>query len=434
MSEVTVPPFPESVTEGTLLAWRKRPGETVRRGEVLAEIETDKVVFEVPAPADGVLAETLAAEGATVVAGQPIARLEPVAAEAAAAKVEQKKPAAAPPPSQGSPSEEKASSFASGETQAPAVMPSARRLMAEKALSAAQVQGRGRGGRVRKEDVLEAAAAASAPSATPAPEPPPASPTAAPPPAAGRATETLMADLADKLLGERPEKRVPMTRLRARIAERLVQAQHTAAMLTTFNEINMQPVLEWRRAHRERFEQEYGVKLGLMSFFVKAVIEGLKRFPEINAAIDGQDIVYHGYYDIGIAVASERGLVVPILRDADRLSMAEIERQIADFAQRAQTGRLTLEEITGGTFTITNGGVFGSLFSTPILNPPQSAILGMHRIQDRPVAENGAVVIRPMMYVALTYDHRLIDGREAVRFLVTVKEVLEDPARLLLEI
>jgi 2-oxoglutarate dehydrogenase E2 component (dihydrolipoamide succinyltransferase) len=307
--------------------------------------------------------------------------------------------------------------------------------MAEKGLSAAQVQGRGRGGRVRKEDVLEAAATASAPSATPAPEPPPASPTAAPPPpAAGRATETLMADLADKLLGERPEKRVPMTRLRARIAERLVQAQHTAAMLTTFNEINMQPVLEWRRAHRERFEQEYGVKLGLMSFFVKAVIEGLKRFPEINAAIDGQDIVYHGYYDIGIAVASERGLVVPILRDADRLSMAEIERQIADFAQRAQTGRLTLEEITGGTFTITNGGVFGSLFSTPILNPPQSAILGMHRIQDRPVAENGAVVIRPMMYVALTYDHRLIDGREAVRFLVTVKEVLEDPARLLLEI
>ncbi len=430
MSEITVPPFPESVTEGTLLAWRKRPGEAVRRGEVLAEIETDKVVFEVPASEDGVLAETLVSEGATVVAGQPIARLEAAAAAPpAAAKTVPQKPAAAA-----------ATTEAASEPPAEAtVMPSARRLMAEEGLRSGQVKGRGRGGRIRKEDVLEAMTAAGG-------ERPPAADAAKPP---AQAAEAAAADRSEKrrqddaaaeaptlieALGERPEKRVPMTRLRARIAERLVQAQHTAAMLTTFNEIDMQPVLELRRAHRERFEQEYGVKLGLMSFFVKAVIEGLKRFPEINASIDGRDIVYHGYYDIGIAVATDRGLVVPILRDADTLSMAEIERRIADFAHRAQSGRLALEEITGGTFTITNGGVFGSLLSTPILNPPQSAILGMHRIQDRPVAENGAVVIRPMMYVALSYDHRLIDGREAVRFLVTVKEVLEDPARLLLQV
>jgi 2-oxoglutarate dehydrogenase E2 component (dihydrolipoamide succinyltransferase) len=397
-TDITVPVFPESVTEGTLLVWRKRPGDAVTRGEVLAEIETDKVVFEVPAPADGTLVEITMSAGATVKSGEVLGHLDKSAKAVS-------KPAL----------------VATESTSAPAafVMPAAKRMMEERKVDVRQVTASGKGGRVLKEDVqkqIEVNEAIPAP-ATVRPKPMPVS--AAPP-------------LAEA--GERIEKRVPMTRLRARVAERLVEAQRTAAILTTFNEVNMQPVMELRTRHRERFEQEHGVRLGFMSFFVKAAVEALRHFPEVNASIDGSDIVYHGFYDIGVAVGTPRGLVVPVLRDADRLSMAGIESSIRDFGERAQNGRLTLEEITGGTFTITNGGVFGSLLSTPILNPPQSAILGMHKIQDRPVAEKGQVVIRPIMYLALSYDHRLIDGREAVQFLVMIKELLEDPARLLLEV
>ncbi|HSW52227.1 MAG TPA: 2-oxoglutarate dehydrogenase complex dihydrolipoyllysine-residue succinyltransferase [Sulfuricaulis sp.] len=398
MTDITVPTFPESVTEGTILAWRKQPGEPVRRDETLAEIETDKIVFEVPAPADGVLAEIKMPVGATVKSGEILGKVDKAASAAAPAPT----PVAAEP--------------------APrvAVMPAAQRLMREYGLDERKLPGSGKGGRVLKEDVLKQIDATEAAAVTPRPKPKPAAP-------APVATPSMPA-------GDRPEKRVPMTRLRKRIAERLVEAQHTAAILTTFNEVNMQPVMELRARHRERFEKEHGVRLGFMSFFVKATVEALRHFPEVNASIDGDEVVYHGFYDIGIAVSSPRGLVVPVLRDADRLTMAEIEARIRDFGERAQNAQLTLEEITGGTFTITNGGVFGSLMSTPILNPPQSAILGMHKIQDRPVAENGQVVIRPMMYLALSYDHRLVDGREAVQFLVMVKELLEDPARLLLEV
>jgi 2-oxoglutarate dehydrogenase E2 component (dihydrolipoamide succinyltransferase) len=399
MTDITVPTFPESVTEGTILAWRKQPGEPVRRDETLAEIETDKIVFEVPAPADGVLAEIKAPVGATVKSGEVLGRVD----KAAAAGASPSKPAAAEPAPQA------------------AAMPAAQRLMQEYGLDARKVSGSGKGGRVLKEDVQKQIDTAEAAAVTPVPPPKPKPKPAAPAPPAMPA-------------GERPEKRVPMTRLRKRIAERLVEAQQTAAILTTFNEVSMQPVMELRARHRERFEKEHGVRLGFMSFFVKATVEALRHFPEINASIDGDEVVYHGFYDIGIAVSSPRGLVVPVLRDADRLTMAEIETRIRDFGERAQNAQLTLEEITGGTFTITNGGVFGSLMSTPILNPPQSAILGMHKIQDRPVAENGQVVIRPMMYLALSYDHRLVDGREAVQFLVMIKELLEDPARLLLEV
>jgi 2-oxoglutarate dehydrogenase E2 component (dihydrolipoamide succinyltransferase) len=401
MADINVPNFPESVTDGTLVAWRKRPGEPVRRGEVVADIETDKVVFEVPAAEDGALTELLVAEGAKVVSGQLLGRIG-----AAGATVEIKQPAVAMPPA--SPPEPKSA-------------PSARKLMAEQGLTPAQVAGSGKGGRILKEDVLKVASSAPAPASTPSITPVPK--TTAPPPAP-------QIDIASG----RGEKRVPMTRLRARIAERLVQAQHTAAMLTTFNEVNMQAVSELRAKYRERFEKEHGVRLGFMSFFVRACVEALKRFPEVNASLDGSDVVYHGFFDIGIAVSSPRGLVVPVLRDADRMSTAVIEQRIREFGDKAKEARLSLEELTGGTFTITNGGVFGSLLSTPILNPPQSAILGMHKIEERPVAENGQIVIRPMMYVALTYDHRIIDGREAVSFLVMIKELLEDPARLLLEI
>lgn len=398
-TDITVPVFPESVTEGTLLTWHKRPGEPVTRGELLAEIETDKVVFEVPAPVDGTLTEITMPVGAVVKSGQVVGHLDQSAKAA---------PKPAPAVSETAP-------------QAAIVMPSAKRMMEEHGLDARQVAGSGKGGRVLKEDVqkrLDISETVPAPAAV-QPKPLPTAP-AKPAPV--------------PVSGERPEKRVPMTRLRARVAERLVEAQHTAAILTTFNEVNMQPVMELRARHRERFEKEHGVRLGFMSFFVKAAVEALRHFPEVNASIDGSDIVYHGFYDIGIAVGTPRGLVVPVLRDADRLSMAEIESGIKDFGERAQNGRLTLEEITGGTFTITNGGVFGSLLSTPILNPPQAAILGMHKIQERPVAEKGQVVIRPVMYLALSYDHRLIDGREAVQFLVMIKELLEDPARLLLEV
>ncbi|GAB4508093.1 MAG: 2-oxoglutarate dehydrogenase complex dihydrolipoyllysine-residue succinyltransferase [Sulfuricaulis sp.] len=425
-TDITVPVFPESVSEGTILAWHKQPGEPVRRDETLAEIETDKIVFEVPAPADGVLTEIKVPVGATVKSGELLGRLEKAASTGA-------------PPSKPAVAEERSRDAAVAEpaTQAApkaTVMPAAQRLMQERGLDARKVPGSGRGGRILKEDVLKQIDATETAPVTPKPKPKSVAATRAvlssmP---AGDRSEKRARDGA--VADRRTEKRVPMTRLRKRIAERLIEAQHTAAILTTFNEVNMQPVMELRARHRERFEKEHGVRLGFMSFFVKAAVEALRHFPEINASIDGDEVVYHGFYDIGIAVSSPRGLVVPVLRDADRLTMAEIESRIRDFGERAQNAQLTLEEITGGTFTITNGGVFGSLMSTPILNPPQSAILGMHKIQDRPVAENGQVVIRPMMYLALSYDHRLVDGREAVQFLVMIKELLEDPARLLLEV
>ncbi|HEX9626223.1 MAG TPA: 2-oxoglutarate dehydrogenase complex dihydrolipoyllysine-residue succinyltransferase [Acidiferrobacterales bacterium] len=407
--EVQVPVFPESVADGTIVSWHKQPGDHVKRSEVLADIETDKVVFEIPAPEDGVLKEILEKEGATVVARQVIARLD--RGDGAGAEP---KPATAPPPA------------APAKAEA-VITPSAQKLMDEHGIDPTAVSGSGKDGRVLKEDVLRhldeqrAAPAARPVAPVPAPAAPPMEAPAPVPPAARPA-------------GERPEKRVPMTRLRARIAERLVEAQRTAAILTTFNEVNMQPVMALRNRYKDRFEQEHGVKLGFMSFFVKAVVEALQRFPEVNASIDDTDVVYHGFFDIGIAVGSPRGLVVPVLRDADALSMAQIEARIAEFGAKAKDGTLGIEDITGGTFTITNGGVFGSLLSTPILNPPQSGILGMHKIEERPVAESGQVVIRPMMYVALSYDHRLVDGREAVQFLVAVKELLEDPARILLAV
>jgi 2-oxoglutarate dehydrogenase E2 component (dihydrolipoamide succinyltransferase) len=414
-SEVAVPQFPESVTEGTLVSWRKQPGETVKRGEVLADVETDKVVFEVPAAEDGVLVEIVVPEGSTVTSGQTIGRLGAGPAKAVSPLP---KPAAESKPAAVATAAAAPVAATRGE---PVVMPAARRAMAERGMAATAMAGSGKGGRVLKEDVMRETATPRTPE-KPAPTP---SPSAAPAPSA-------VVELPTVGVAGRPEKRVPMTRLRARIAERLIEAQHTAAILTTFNEVNMQPVMDLRSRYREAFEREHKIKLGFMSFFVKASVEALKRFPEVNASIEGTDIIYHGYHDIGIAVSSPRGLVVPILRDADRLDMAAIESRIKEYSDKAQAGTLALADITGGTFTITNGGIFGSLVSTPILNPPQSAILGMHKIQDRPIAENGTVVIRPMMYLALSYDHRLVDGREAVRFLVTIKEMIEDPARLLL--
>jgi 2-oxoglutarate dehydrogenase E2 component (dihydrolipoamide succinyltransferase) len=398
--EVTVPAFPESVKDGTLVAWRKQAGDSVKRGEVIADVETDKVVFEVPAADDGVLEEIVAREGATVMSGQVIGRI--AAGKAAVSKPTAVKPAEAPKPAP------------AGVTNEPkreaAVMPAARRAMAEQGISASAVAGSGKGGRVLKEDVLKQAEnVRMAPAAAPS-----------------------VVELPSAGASGRPEKRVPMTRLRARIAERLVESQQTTAMLTTFNEVNMQPVMDLRNRYRDAFEKEHNVKLGFMSFFVKSAVEALKRFPEVNGSIDGNDIVYHGYYDIGIAVSSPRGLVVPVLRDADRLDMAGVEARIKEYGEKAKNATLSLEEITGGTFTITNGGVFGSLMSTPILNPPQSAILGMHKIMERAIVVDGQIVARPMMYLALSYDHRIVDGREAVQFLVTIKELLEDPARLLL--
>jgi 2-oxoglutarate dehydrogenase E2 component (dihydrolipoamide succinyltransferase) len=397
--EVKVPGFPESVTDGTIVTWHVKAGDVVEVDDIIADIETDKVVFEIPAPDDGMVEEILEGEGSTVIAHQLIARLGPVAAGAAKkAKSDDVEQALAP------------SEMVEGET---IITPSAAKLIAENNLNSQQINGTGKDGRVLKEDVLSYLETAETKPETPA---------------VSRAVP------APELMGDRPEERVPMTRLRARIAERLVEAQQTAAILTTFNEINMQPVMELRQKYKDKFEKEHGVRLGFMSFFVKAAVAALKRFPVVNASIDGNDIVYHGFFDIGIAVGSPRGLVVPILRDTDQLSIAEIEGTITDLGQRAQEGKLGIEEITGGTFSITNGGVFGSLLSTPILNPPQSAILGMHKIQERPMVENGEIVIRPMMYLALSYDHRIIDGREAVQFLVKIKEALEDPARLLLDV
>jgi len=400
--EVKVPQLSESVSEATLLAWHKKEGERVKRDENLIDIETDKVVLELPAPADGVLTKIVKGDGGTVKAGEVIATIDTdgkgVASAPAAAPAA--KPAAAPTPPP-----------KSAAAPAPA-MPAARKMAEEKGIDTASIAGTGKGGRVTKTDVMEA----KAPEAR-APLPQPPAPVSV-----------------DQVLAGRPEQRVPMSRLRARIAERLVQSQSTAAILTTFNEVNMQPVMELRKKYQERFEKEHGVKLGFMSFFVKASVHALKKYPIVNASIDGNDIVYHGYFDVGIAVGSSRGLVVPILRDCDQLSFPDIEKKIADFGKRAQDGKLTIEELTGGTFSISNGGVFGSMLSTPIINPPQAAILGVHATRERPVVENGQVVIRPINYLALSYDHRIIDGREAVLSLVAIKEALEDPSRLLLDL
>ena len=402
--EIKAPTFPESIEDGTLAAWHKKPGETARRDEMLAEIETDKVVIEIVAPADGTVTEIVKAEGETVLSDEVIARFEAGA------------PADTAP--------------AQPQTVAAAVevgiSPAARKLAEEEGIDIATLNGSGRGGRITKADVSRAVSAA--PVAPPAGASAP-TPSVVPGSAAAPASEALSSP------EDRVERRVPMTRLRASIAQRLVEAQQTAAMLTTFNEVNMAPVMTLRARYRDAFERAHnGTRLGFMGFFVRASVEALKRFPLVNACIDGDEIVYHGYYDIGVAVSTERGLVVPVLRDADAASLAQIEEQIAGFGARARDNKLTIEEMSGGTFTISNGGVFGSLLSTPILNPPQTAILGMHKIEQRPIVEDGEIVARPMMYLALSYDHRLIDGQEAVRFLVTIKELLEDPARILLEI
>src|SRR5437588_10906879 len=393
--EVKVPQLSESVAEATLLDWHKKEGEPVARDENLIDIETDKVVLELPSPTDGVLVKILKHSRDPVASGDVIAQIDTEAKAAAAPSAEKKSP----------PEKTKT---------APPVMPAAQKIAAERGIDTSTVPGTGSDALVTKGDVLEQAA--RVPAAKPVLQQPP-------PPVN-----------IDELLSGRPEQRVPMSRLRQRVAERLVQSQHTAAILTTFNEVNMAPVIELRKKYQERFEKEHGVRLGFMSFFVKASVHALKRYPVANASIDGTDIVYHGYFDIGIAVGSPRGLVVPILRDADRMSFAEIEKTIGEFGKRAQDGKLTLEELIGGTFSISNGGVFGSMLSTPIINPPQSAILGVHATRDRPVAENGQVVIRPMNYLPLSYDHRIIDGREAVLFLVAIKDALEDPARLIPEL
>jgi 2-oxoglutarate dehydrogenase E2 component (dihydrolipoamide succinyltransferase) len=405
--EVKVPRLPESVADATLVAWHKSPGDTVERDENLADLETDKVVLEVPAPVRGVLRDLHVKGGATVTSGQLLAMLEPAAeGEAAKAAPPTGVPAAAAP----APGETATRAGQSARKSAGKTGPAARRALREQGLDAASIQGTGRDGRILKSDVVQAAEPAGAPG----------SPAAVPREPSG------------PVAGGRVERRVPMTRLRARIAERMVEAQHNAAMLTTFNEVDMSAVVALRSRYKEVFEKQHGVRLGFMGFFVKAAIEGLRRFPAVNASIEGNEIIFHDYYDIGIAVSTDRGLIVPVVRDADRLSFPGIDGAINEFGRKAREGALGMEDLTGGTFTITNGGVFGSLLSTPILNPPQSGILGMHKIQERPVVIDGQVAARPMMYVALTYDHRIIDGRDAVQFLVTMKDALEDPARLLL--
>lgn len=429
--EVKVPTLPESVADATLVSWHKQPGDAVTRDENLVDLETDKVVLEIPAPADGILGQIIHGDGDTVTTGVVIATIE----EGDGAGAGSPAPAAAEKPAEPAPSAAPAQSPASS---APVnlddLSPAVRRLVAEHNLDASQIPGSGRGGRITKTDVMKyleqgPSAAAPAPAPAPAPAQPSAAPAPAPAPAAAKPSAPVPPDSRGRV-----EQRVPMTRLRARIAQRLLEAQQNAAILTTFNEINMKPVMETRSRYKDKFEKDHGVRLGFMSFFVKASIEALKRFPAVNGTIDGNDIIYHGYYDIGIAVSSPRGLVVPILRDADQMSFAEIEKTIGEFGKKAKEGTLGMDDLMGGTFSITNGGVFGSLMSTPILNPPQSGILGMHKTMDRAMVENGQVVSRPMMYVALSYDHRIIDGREAVSFLVTIKECLEDPARLLLQV
>ena len=413
--EVKVPQLSESVSEATLVAWRKKAGEAVKRDENLIDVETDKVVLELPAPADGVLTKIVKKDGESVTSGDVIALIDTEAKATAVAAV-------TPAPDKGARGQAPAGAQASSSAQpvtpakpgAAAASPSAAKIAAEKGVDTSSVQGTGRDGRVTKGDVLSAPVT---PVKTGAPS---------------QLDSRLRGN--DVVAGQRTEQRVPMSRLRQRIAERLVQSQSTAAILTTFNEVNMAPVMEMRNRYKETFEKSHGVKLGFMSFFVKAVVHALRKYPVVNASIDGNDIVYHGYYDIGIAVGSERGLVVPILRNADLMSIAQIEQQIADFGRRAKEGKITLEELTGGTFSISNGGVFGSMLSTPIINPPQSAILGVHATKERAVVENGQVVVRPMNYLALSYDHRIVDGREAVLSLVAIKEALEDPARLLLDV
>ncbi|MDP2448898.1 MAG: 2-oxoglutarate dehydrogenase complex dihydrolipoyllysine-residue succinyltransferase [Polaromonas sp.] len=419
--EVKVPQLSESVAEATMLQWKKKVGDSIAIDEILIEIETDKVVLEVPAPAAGVLSEILVADGGTVTAEQLIARIDTEGKASAAA------PAAAAPAAAVA-ATPAAAPAAAGGSMAGVPMPAAAKLMADNQLASGSVPGTGKDGRVTKGDVLGAVAggAPSAPksvavSAIPTGAPATSLPQVAAPAKAGD-------------LGDRPEQRVPMSRLRARIAERLLQSQSTNAILTTFNEVNMAPVMEMRKKFQDQFTKEHGVKIGFMSFFVKAAVHALKKFPVINASVDGNDIVYHGYFDIGIAVGSPRGLVVPILRNADQMSFAEIEKKIAEFGKKAQDGKLGIEDMTGGTFSISNGGTFGSMLSTPIINPPQSAILGVHATKDRAVVENGQIVIRPMNYLAMSYDHRIIDGREAVLGLVAMKEALEDPARLLFDI
>lgn len=398
-TEIKVPALPESVADATIASWHKKVGDVVKRDENLVDLETDKVVLEVPAPADGVLTEILFQTGATVTSGQLLAKIDTSATATKATTTASASP----------------QNTTESSDSAAATSPAVRRLLAEHDLNPAAIQGTGKDGRLTKEDVTNfISAQRDKPAAT--------------------ASTAKSSEPPSKTVGYREERRVPMSRLRAKVAERLVEAQHSAAMLTTFNEVNLQAVMDLRAQYKDGFEKKFGVKLGFMSFFTKAVVESLKRFPVVNASVDGQDIIYHGYYDIGIAVTTERGLVVPVVRNADQLSLAEIEHTISDCATRARSGKLSLEELQGGTFTITNGGVFGSLLSTPIINPPQTGILGMHKIQERPVVEKGQIVIRPMMYVALSYDHRLIDGKDSVQFLVSVKELLEDPARLLLNV
>jgi 2-oxoglutarate dehydrogenase E2 component (dihydrolipoamide succinyltransferase) len=415
--EVKVPQLSESVAEATMLQWKKKAGDTVAVDEILIEIETDKVVLEVPAPSAGVLAEILVGDGGTVVAEQLIARIDTEGKAGAAAPA----PAASAPAPASPVSAPAAAAPSASNSKAGVAMPAAAKIMADNGMAAGSVPGTGKDGRVTKGDVLAAAAAPKAVAASPIPT---GAPTSALPQVAAPSVD----------LGDRPEQRVPMSRLRARVAERLLQSQSTAAILTTFNEVNMAPVMEMRKRFQEKFEKEHGVKIGFMSFFVKAAVHALKKFPVLNASVDGTDIVYHGYFDIGIAVGSPRGLVVPILRNADQMSFADIEKKIAEYGAKARDGKLSIEEMTGGTFSISNGGTFGSMLSTPIINPPQSAILGVHATKDRAVVENGQVVVRPINYLAMSYDHRIIDGREAVLGLVAMKEALEDPARLLFDI
>ncbi len=409
--EVKVPQLPESVSEATLMTWHKQVGQAVARDENLIDLETDKVVLELPAPQAGVLVKIVEQDGATVTSGQLIAHIDTEATAGASAPVAAAAPAAAP---------------VQAAVTGGAAMPSAAKLAAETGVNLADVAGSGRDGRILKEDV-----AAAKPAAAPAQSGPV---IAAAAPSAGVALASTPAINAAALTSGRPEQSVPMSRLRQRVAERLVLSQQTNAILTTFNEVNMKPLMDLRNKYKDKFEKEHGVKLGFMGFFVKAAVAALKKYPIVNASVDGNNIIYHGYFDIGVAVGSPRGLVVPVIRNADQLSLAEIEKQIADFGKRAQEGKLTVDELTGGTYTISNGGTFGSMMSTPIINPPQSAILGMHATKERAVVENGQVVVRPMMYLAQSYDHRIIDGREAVLSLVAIKDAIEDPARLILDL
>jgi len=424
--EVKVPQLSESVAEATLLQWKKKPGEKVELDEILIEIETDKVVLEVPAPSAGVLAQLVKNDGDTVVADELIAKIDTEGSAATSPLEVKPVPPAQPAP--GAAPSVAAAPKSDAATTAPA-MPAAAKLMADNRIASGSVAGTGKDGRITKGDVLAAMEGTPKPVALTPPVTAPAAPAAKPLPPVAAPPMPATANL-----GDRPEQRVPMSRLRARIAERLVQSQSTNAILTTFNEVNMAPVMEMRKRFQEKFEKEHGVKIGFMSFFVKAAVAALKKYPIVNASVDGNDIVYHGYFDIGIAVGSPRGLVVPILRNADQMSFADIEKKIAEFGKKAAEGKLALEDLTGGTFSISNGGVFGSMLSTPIINPPQSAILGVHATRDRAVVENGQVVVRPINYLAMSYDHRIIDGREAVLSLVAMKEALEDPARLLFDI